>query len=83
MAKLEGQRQSSLSQLKNQITVEQNREPWYYYYVKHVWGLIAFSPNFFFLNVILASLKTERKDAGSIGYVCWKLFEWWRKIILS
>lgn len=69
MAKIEGQGQSSLSQLENQITAERNREHWYYYYIKHVWGLIALSPTFL-KNVIFASLKMKRKDAGSIGYVC-------------
>lgn len=48
MAKLEGQRQSSLSQLENQITAEENKEPWYYYYIMHVSGLIALYKALFF-----------------------------------
>ena len=61
MAKLEGQRQSSLSQLENQITADENKEPWYYYYIMHVSGLIALYTALFFLTLYWQGSKQKRR----------------------
>lgn len=64
MAKSEGQRQCSLSRLENQITVKERGSFVQFFSMMHLSGGNGALSHI--LNVLLATLKVERKDATYI-----------------